>query len=179
MDRKQFLIAMAALAVGSIFKFDSLLAQSVGTDSPPPSTPKIGTSDREKHGLRGPVRSSVERTMTMEYDLDGRMISRRSGMMSGSEWVQTWKYDGDGRLIKITSGSTAETLYSYDAKGRLQSVTKRGDTNRIIDVAALTTTLGPRYSLKASFSRSPLREETTSIRACGAGCRTPLKVVVL
>jgi YD repeat-containing protein len=70
---------------------------------------------------------------TYTYDSEGCLLKTTSGKVSSAPTSETyylaWKYDGDGHLIKITRPDKSETLYSYDAKGRVQNVTKRGDTN--------------------------------------------------
>lgn len=101
-------------------------------------------SDRDKAGLRGPVRSVlVERSFAdadsrqlltstrTEYAPDGRMLEVRYGNPDGSQWVTRYTYQPDGRLIKTASGKmgsapSSETIYSYDAAGRLVAV-KSGD----------------------------------------------------
>ena len=61
-------------------------------------------TDREKAGLRGPVKSCVEETnapgnrvTTTEYDLDGRLLMDRT---SDRRRVNTRTYDANGRLVK-------------------------------------------------------------------------------
>ncbi len=104
-----------------------------------------GTSDREKNGLRGPVRSCTEeRTFDFgkivtatEYDTDGRILSQHTVNADGSESVNTKSYDTKGRLLRSSWGkpgaqSASEAINSYDDKGRLLSVTHRsvaGDAN--------------------------------------------------
>jgi hypothetical protein len=101
-------------------------------------------SDREKAGLRGPVRTCREETIypgetvsdgtqiperkslyTTEYDLDGRVIGIRMRNSDGSEWVTRNTYDTSGHLLKISSGPEGEpsheTDYLYDGQGRLLS----------------------------------------------------------
>src|SRR5882724_5561073 len=71
-----------------------------------------GKSDRERAELRGPVRTCVEeRTFdigklvtTTEYDLDGRILSRRSVNADGSESLNTSTYDPEGRLLRSSWG---------------------------------------------------------------------------
>jgi YD repeat-containing protein len=100
--------------------------------------PTIGAtmSDREKAGLRGPVRTCLEEIIyptgkcltTTEYSTDGRVLTTRMTQPDGSGWVTTHTYDADGRLTKTTSGNASEpgteTLYDYDEAGRLLSITK-------------------------------------------------------
>src|SRR2546425_5296454 len=127
MDRRQLLFGMTALALTDV-KFDCLLnAQSIETASSPPTASNIRKSDREKRGLRGPVRMCIgDESSTTEYDLNGNILSER-GTDSRGKWGMTWAYDGDGRLLKYTwsgsDGSTTEQIYSYDETGRLLSIT--------------------------------------------------------
>jgi YD repeat-containing protein len=91
-------------------------------------------TDREKAGLRGPVRTRVEETIypggkfltTTEYSLDGRFLATRASNPDGSAWVTTQTYDADGRLVKTASGNSgeraAEILYTYDEGGRLKEI---------------------------------------------------------
>jgi YD repeat-containing protein len=99
-------------------------------------------TDREKAGLRGPVKICVEEgqyhtggyVTTTEFTADGRLLSTRHINPDGSEWVTTQTYDPAGRLAKTTFGKSGEpgeeTLQSYDEVGRLLSIThstKTGD----------------------------------------------------
>lgn len=103
-------------------------------------------SDREKAGLRGPVRTCVEETIvsdgskyltTTEYSSDGRLLALRNTYSDGSEWVTTQTYDADGHLAKTISGKmgepNAETLYAYDEAGRLLTTTNSPEKGGRID----------------------------------------------
>jgi hypothetical protein len=102
-------------------------------------------SEREQHGLRGPVKScaqestfsgmtdaggktypEVHSTYTTGYDRDGRRVATRAGNSDGSEWVTRYFYDPSGRLLKSASAmegqATTETIYSYDHSGKLQNI---------------------------------------------------------
>jgi YD repeat-containing protein len=102
-------------------------------------------SDREKVGLRGPVKTCVEEinfpgvtlpdgtkiperwdAHTTDYDVDGRLLANRGPNSDGSEWITAQSYDADGRLTKIVSDGTpwpgTEVLYSYDGAGRLVTI---------------------------------------------------------
>jgi hypothetical protein len=102
-------------------------------------------SDRDRNGLRGPVRSCTEesthpgatdsdgrtypqvrfKSMT-EYDVAGRIKATGNLNSDGSEWTMHYTYDASGRLLKIASGvegrAMTETTYSYDHQGTLQSI---------------------------------------------------------
>lgn len=101
-------------------------------------------SDRDKAGLRGPVKSVlVEQNFSdadarqlltstrTEYAPDGRMLEVRNGNPDGSQWVTRYTYQPDGRLIKTASGKMGsapsfETTYSYDTARRLVEVKSGG-----------------------------------------------------
>jgi len=100
-------------------------------------------TDRERFGLRGPVKSYTEDTVLFEGGIlstytefrpDGKMRVSRSRNPDGSEWVTTNTYDADGRLTKIVSGKSgdppAQMFYNYDDQGRLVSVTSSDNKNR-------------------------------------------------
>jgi YD repeat-containing protein len=92
-------------------------------------------SDREKAGLHGPVRTSVEETplqdakshlTTTEYDPDGRLLTIRFTNSDGTGWSTAKTYDVDGRLTKTISGNSrepgVESVYTYDRAGTLLSI---------------------------------------------------------
>jgi YD repeat-containing protein len=105
-------------------------------------------TDRDKAGLRGPVKTVLDEqifssadgqqlltTITTEYASDGRILEVRTGNPDGSEWVTSYTYHSDGRLLKTVSGkvgsaASSETTYSYDKAQRLVGV-KSGDKNQI------------------------------------------------
>lgn len=97
-------------------------------------------SDRDKAGLRGPVKAVlVERSVAdadarqlltstkTEYAPDGRMLEVRTVNPDGSQWVTRYTYNPDGRLTKTATGKvgsspSSKTTYLYDAAGRLVEV---------------------------------------------------------
>jgi YD repeat-containing protein len=104
-------------------------------------------SDREKEGLRGPVKSTTEDTTfpgmtdaegqarpevhwesTTEYDTAGRLLATFHKNADGSQWGTHYAYDPSGRLLKTASGvegqALTETNYSYDHQGRLQTISQ-------------------------------------------------------
>jgi YD repeat-containing protein len=105
-------------------------------------------SDRDKAGLRGPVKTVVEEqtfsmpegqqrltTSTTEYSPDGKILSVRTRNSDGSEWLTSYSYHSDGRLLKtafgkVGSAPSSETTYSYDEARRLIGV-KSGDKTQI------------------------------------------------
>ena len=106
-------------------------------------------SDREKLGLRGPVKTVTEvaspepndqgqakpsQTTSYEFDPDGKTTLVR-GKEGETEWVQVNTYDGGGRLLKSTSSSAGavyhETNYLYQEDGRLLQYVSAGVQGRI------------------------------------------------
>ena len=105
-------------------------------------------SDRDKSGIRGPVKTVVDEqtfsgadgqqmltTITTEYAPDGRILERRTQNPNGSEWLTSYSYHSDGRLLKTASGKprsvpSSETTYSYDESRRLVEV-KSGTKNEV------------------------------------------------
>ena len=69
-------------------------------------------TDREKAGLRGPVKSCVEETgkrlITTEYGVDGRLRTTRTSY-ADSGWVTTNNYDSGGRLGQDFLGQVGRT----------------------------------------------------------------------
>ena len=99
-------------------------------------------TDREKAGLRGPVKTCVEEgsyavgkyLITTEFTSDGKLLSTRHTNPDGSEWSTVQAYDPAGRLVKTTvvqSGEVSdETTHSYDETGRrlhIAHAPKKGD----------------------------------------------------
>jgi YD repeat-containing protein len=137
-DRRTFLENAAAAVV--MTKISSLRSFGFATDGPEKIDPRV--SDREKAGLRGPVKQYTEETITpgvqgdpemrfsqtTEYDPDGRILSTSRISTDGSKWVTTQTYDADGRMTKTISGNASEpgteTLYTYDEAERLLSITE-------------------------------------------------------
>lgn len=114
---------MSALAVGRSTLNDLLMAQSAEVPNPSPFTPSSQVSDRERAGLRGPVRTVSGGSTKTEYDLAGRLISQRwlpNPDSEASETIRTLTYDGSGRLLTETvrtgSGILSDKVYSYDDK---------------------------------------------------------------
>jgi len=105
--------------------------------------PSSSMSDREKAGLRGPVKEEIDSqtmplpsgekvfTTTTRYTVDGRILENRATNPDGSEWVTSYSYYPDGRLLKIgteNAGSTnrSETTYLYDEQRRLVAIKSGG-----------------------------------------------------
>ena len=97
-------------------------------------------SDREKAGLRGPVKTCLEETVyptgkyltTTEYSTDGRVLTIRTPQPDGSEWVSSNIYDTNGHLVKTVSGKLGEMgteiRHDYDDTGRLLTTTNSSET---------------------------------------------------
>jgi YD repeat-containing protein len=97
-------------------------------------------TDRDKAGLRGPVKSVLNAqtfsgadgqqflmSTTTEYAADGRTLEQRIGNSDGSIWVTSYTYYADGRLLKTVSGkvgsaAASQTTYLYDDARRLIGV---------------------------------------------------------
>jgi len=97
-------------------------------------------SDRDKAGLRGPVKTVLDEqtfwgadgprlmmSETTQYVSDGRIVEVRIGDSDGSVWVTSYTYDADGRLLKTVSGKAgaaadSQTSYFYDDARRLVGV---------------------------------------------------------
>jgi YD repeat-containing protein len=105
-------------------------------------------SDRDKAGLRGPVKTVLnEQTFsgadgqqfltstTTEYASDGRILELRIGNSDGSIWITSYTYYADGRLLKTASGKAgaaadSQTTYLYDDARRLVRV-ESGDNGKV------------------------------------------------
>lgn len=94
------------------------------------------TRDRERAGLRGPVRAVSEDSSKSEYDPAGRLLSERwlANPDSGSPnsiSTRTRTFDDSGRLltdaVRVGVASPLEKVYVYDAKGRLLGIEGSGD----------------------------------------------------
>src|SRR5258708_3269757 len=101
-------------------------------------------SDRDKAGLRGPVRTVLEEqtfsgadaqqaftATSTHYAPDGRILEDRTGNPDGPGWVKSYIYHSDGRLLKtafgkVNSTPSSETTYLYDGAQKLVGV-KSGD----------------------------------------------------
>jgi len=141
----------------------ALITQSFSFQAQLPTQPQSGgkkmgsqlsrTSERERYGLRGLVKSCLEErsdpetpntpagvnrkySYKTEYDLEGRQIEMHSYNSDGSEWVNRNVYDDSGRLLKTISGNkgapSAETVYSYDNHAKLVRITKNGSPDNPI-----------------------------------------------
>ena len=103
------LVTLAVLAVGTLV----ILAQTSGAP--------WQTDTRSKAGLRGPVRTCSEETITgapgasysfvqtTEYSPEGRVMSQGTRTQDASEWITTYDYDSAGHLLRSTSGRADAT----------------------------------------------------------------------
>lgn len=105
-------------------------------------------SDRDKAGLRGPVKTVLNEhifsgadgqqfltSTTTEYAPDGRILEQRIGNSDGSIWITSYTYYADGHLLKTVSGKVgsaadSQTTYLYDDARRLVGV-ESGDNGRM------------------------------------------------
>ena len=105
-------------------------------------------TDRDKAGLRGPVKTvQNEQTFsgadgqqfltstTTEYAPDGKILEQRIGNSDGSIWITSYTYYADGRLHKTVSGKAgsaadSQTTYLYDDARRLVGV-ESGDNDKV------------------------------------------------
>jgi len=105
-------------------------------------------SDRNKAGLRGPVKTVLHEqtfsgadgqqlltSMTTEYAPDGRTLELRFGNSDGSIWITSYTYYADGRLLKTASGKAgsaahSQRTYLYDDARRLVRV-ESGDNGKV------------------------------------------------
>jgi hypothetical protein len=150
MDRRQLLVGMTALGLARNLSLPDLLtAQSIETgDSLLPTS--ATTSDRERDGLRGPVRMSVAESetrfgktgATQEYDLDGRLLASRS-TYPGSEWENTRTYDADGRVLRTTKN------LAVPATCRPMPTMKEGDSS----ASLIVTVPAPTFTTTAKVER--------------------------
>jgi YD repeat-containing protein len=102
-----------------------------------PGDNPMNSSDRQRDGLRGPVKSyseesistySTENPVTVQtfekvmYSADGRVLERRRIWQEKTEWVTTYSYDSQNRLISESTGREGQPAtiqpYNYDEKGR-------------------------------------------------------------
>lgn len=101
-------------------------------------------SDREKAGLRGSVEECTVETITppgptsrpwrlvttTKYYPDGRIYQFGYINNDGSKGVESLTYDTKGHLLRAmwdAQGGTSDTIYTYDVRGRLISVTGERD----------------------------------------------------
>jgi hypothetical protein len=103
-------------------------------------------SDREQHGVRGPIKTCVEEstraafvaddgrhfpelnsTYKNQFSEEGRVIETRMRSSGGPEWVSRTVYASSGNFLKLEWGNvgepTTESVYTYDNQGKLLKVT--------------------------------------------------------
>jgi len=178
--RRTFLGNAAAAVV--MAKIPSLTSFGLATDGP--ETIGATMSDREKAGLRGPVKQYTEETntppgpdhpemryaSTTKYDATGRILQIRNTNADGSKSMGSYTYDSQGHLLKTTSsepsGSVIETNYTYDEKGRLIGITGNGERSSAFqydDQGRKTVqSFGPKRSQGGAYAGSPWDAAVTS-----------------
>lgn len=141
MDRRQMLVGMTALGFAGSLNPEAILAQA----APSLTSNSPDTSDRERAGLRGPVRKITTDDRVTEYDVKGNELRL---LFKDSKWRLTRTYDAAGHLQKIETrqpdGTKLEENYSYDTEGRLQTIVDshgRRTSFAYYDVQGLKTTV--------------------------------------
>ena len=84
----------------------------------------VRLSDRERLGLRGPVKrcstfvdDGADPT-EIEYAPDGRLLVWKGRLITG-EVERAYSYDGTGKLISVTgSGADVTEEFHYDEQGK-------------------------------------------------------------
>jgi hypothetical protein len=98
-------------------------------------------SDREREGLRGPVKICSDLGGDKEYAADGRLLVLRgffSPSAPGTKQVSSFSYDEAGTLISITCGSAKVTQeLHYDEQGR-KTIVRTVPPNLDDHIAAIT-----------------------------------------
>jgi hypothetical protein len=139
MDRRQLLLGATALGLKRNLSL-SALASPQGAS--PPTTGDVRLSDRERAGLRGPVRTSVdfngdeaESMCEEEYAEDGRLLVWRGRISGGSRGERVYSYNEAGRLIGITGdGANGTNELRFDEHGRrimVRTVPPRPDRRNV------------------------------------------------
>ena len=121
MNRRQTLFRAALLALVTLLNFDCLLITQVGNTT----VGSVRLSDRERLGLRGPVktcsdffRDDAEPTRDVEYAADGRLLVWRDNLLTGKV-ERVYSYDRMGKLISVTSsGADVTDEFHYDEQGK-------------------------------------------------------------
>lgn len=163
MNRRKFFgltIGGVAASAAGAREFPLANSQSTETQSPSSATGSIHISDREKAGLRGPVRTCREETIypsgefltTTEYSLDGKLLTTRTVQSDGSEWVTSQTYGPEGRLAKTVSGKLGEpgTSRSTPTMKQEGSYPLRIALKRAIGLTSVTTCRAARPRSKSS-----------------------------
>jgi len=96
MDRRRVLFGMLALVLAGGLSGGGLIqAQSFKLMFETGSR-----SDRERDGLRGPVKHCIVDGHFTEYDLAGH---RLRSLYQHSKWGDNWTYDNAGHLLRVTT----------------------------------------------------------------------------
>jgi len=123
MDRRQLLVGATALGLSRNLNLNALPSFQGASL---PTMGHVSISDRERAGLRGPVRTCTDfhgdETESMgkaEYALDGRLLVWRGRISGGSRVERIYSYNEAGRLIGITGGGADGTdEFRFDEQGR-------------------------------------------------------------
>jgi hypothetical protein len=131
MDRRQLLFGATALGLVTNLNLNHPLIAQVGETT----RGSRRLSDRERAGLRGPVKTcrdfmkdDAESMTETEYSTDGRLLAWRarsyhnpggSGVEQIDSYELVYSYDGMGRLISMTSSRADVTdVFHYDEQGK-------------------------------------------------------------
>jgi hypothetical protein len=118
MDRRQLLFGASALGLVTNLNLNHPLIAQVGNAV-------MGSrrlSDRERAGLRGPVKTCSDLTGWMtDYSTDGRLLGRRLRLENasggfkwcsvGPNWTDQFHYDEQGRKTRVRTVSQSQALF--------------------------------------------------------------------
>jgi len=117
-------------------------------------------TDKEKHGLRGPVKNVLVETAQFEeltekpwfshsysFNKDGQLIEQVNRNPDGSEWRTVFNYSDSGNLLSMRSFDPAGALaseerYLYDAGGekvKIQELDFPGEANVMMAIEGTNT----------------------------------------
>jgi hypothetical protein len=122
MDRRQVLFGMTALGLASNFNLNRLANAQIGKAA----AGNGRLSDRERAGLHGLVKTcsdfmgdEAESMCDAEYSTDGRLLVWRGRISDGSRAERVYSYNGTGALIGVAGGGADGTAkFHYDEHGR-------------------------------------------------------------
>jgi hypothetical protein len=139
MDRRRLLVGATALGLTRNLNLSALLSARGASF---PTTGDVRIPDRERAGLRGPVKTcsdfmggEAESMCDAEYALDGRLLVWRGRISGGSRVERIYSYDGTGKLTGIKgNGADGTDDLLYDAQGRktlVRTVPPRPDCQNV------------------------------------------------
>jgi hypothetical protein len=158
MDRRQLLFGATALGLVTDLNLNHPLIAQVGEATMGSSR----LSDRERAGLRGPVKTCSDFTgndaqsvSEAEYSADGRLLVWRGRIFpSGSRAERVYSYDRMGKLIGITGGGADRTdEFHYDEEGkkiRVRTVPPRPGQHSFMVTGAREISMGEMIMFEAA-----------------------------